>query len=70
MTAFVLWITVLSGPLDGVTYGIPYQTEGACRDATPQVSETLDYDHNLECEATTMPSASIRPKRRPEEIEG
>lgn len=33
MTAFVLWITVLSGPLDGVTYGIPYQTEEACRAA-------------------------------------
>jgi hypothetical protein len=49
MTAFVLWITVLSGPLDGVTYGIPYQTEEACRAAKRDVSRTLDYDHQMEC---------------------
>jgi hypothetical protein len=49
MTAFVLWITVLSGPLDGVTYGIPYQTEEACRAATRAVSRSLDYDHQMEC---------------------
>ncbi len=49
MTAFVLWITVLSGPLDGVTYGIPYQTEEACRAAKRAVSQTLDYDHQMEC---------------------
>jgi hypothetical protein len=50
MTAFVLWITVLSGPLDGVTYGIPYETEQACRAAKRDVSKTLDYDHQMECE--------------------
>ena len=50
MTAFVLWITVLSGPLDGVTYGIPYTSEEACRAAKRDVSKTLDYDHQMECE--------------------
>jgi hypothetical protein len=50
MTAFVLWITALSGPHDGVTYGIPYQTEDACRAAKREVSNTLDYDHQMECE--------------------
>jgi hypothetical protein len=49
MTAFVLWITVLSGPLDGLTYGIPYQTEEACRAAKRDVSKTLDYDHQMKC---------------------
>ena len=49
MIAFVLWITVLFGPLDGVTYGIPYQTEEACRAAKRDVSRTLDYDHQMEC---------------------
>jgi hypothetical protein len=49
MTAFVLWITILSGPLDGVTYGIPYQTKEACRAAKRDVSKTLDYDHQMEC---------------------
>ena len=54
MTAFVLWITVLSGPLDGVTYGIPYQTEEACRAAKRAVSQTLDYDHQMECEPHSL----------------
>ena len=49
MTAIVLWITILSGPLDGVTYGIPYETEEACRAAKRDVSRTLDYDHQMEC---------------------
>ena len=49
MTAIVLWITALSGPLDGVTYGIPYETEQACLDAKREVSKTLDYDHQMEC---------------------
>jgi hypothetical protein len=54
MNAFVLWITVLSGPLDGVTYGIPYQTEEACRAAKRDVSRTLDYDHQMECERHSL----------------
>jgi hypothetical protein len=49
VTAIVLWITILSGPLDGVTYGIPYETEEACRAAKRDVSRTLDYDHQMEC---------------------
>jgi hypothetical protein len=44
-----LWITVLSGPLDGLTYGIPYETEQACLDAKREVSKTLDYDHQMKC---------------------
>jgi hypothetical protein len=47
----VLWVTILSGPLDGESYGIPYFSEQACRDAKATVSQTLDYDHNMTCEA-------------------
>ena len=54
MTAFVLWITALSGPLDGVTYGIPYTSEEACRAAKRAVSDTLDYDHQMECEPHSL----------------
>lgn len=62
----VLWITVLGGQLDGVVYGVPYTSEKACIAARRQVSDTLDYDHNVTCEVLPVASASIRPKRRPE----
>ena len=45
----ILWITMLGGPLDGASYGIPYITEEACKQAMVHVSDTLDYDHNMEC---------------------
>lgn len=64
----ILWVTILSGQLDGVVYGIPYASEKACIEARSEVGASLDYDHSLSCE--TMPgniaSSSIRPKRRPE----
>jgi hypothetical protein len=66
----ILWVTILSGQLDGTIYGIPYPSEVACAEATRPVSGTLGYDHNLTCEVTPTPSSSIRPKRRPEGIEG
>lgn len=62
----VLWVTILSGQLEGTVYAIPYATEEACVAATRSVSDSLDYDHSLTCEVTPTLSASIRPKRRPE----
>lgn len=62
----ILWVTILSGPLDGTVYGIPYPTEQACSAATRTVGDGFGYDHNMECEVTPTLSASIRPKRRPE----
>jgi hypothetical protein len=47
----VLWVTLLSGPFDGESYGIPYFSQQACLDAKRTVSNTLDYDHNMTCEA-------------------
>lgn len=49
----ILWITMLGGPLDGASYGIPYITEAACKAAMVPVGDTLDYDYNMTCE--TLP---------------
>lgn len=52
-TMTILWITVLSGPLDGDTYGIPYLTMDACMAAMKPVGDTLDHDYVMGCE--TLP---------------
>lgn len=61
----VLWITVLSGPLDGSTSGLIYESLEQCEAAIQPVTGTLTYDFNVICEETIMPSASIRPQRNP-----
>lgn len=61
----VLWVTVLSGPLDGSTSGLIYPTLAACEAATTTISGTLPYDHSIACNTTDIMSASIRPKRNP-----
>jgi hypothetical protein len=45
----ILWITILSGPMDGASYGIVFYSQEACLAAKSAVSDTLDYDHNMEC---------------------
>ncbi len=62
----VMLITVLGGYMDGAGAAIPYPTEAACTAALPIVSNTLPYDHKLECHVSEVPSASIRPQPRPE----
>lgn len=52
-TMTILWITMLSGPMAGDVFGIPYVTEEACMAAKAPVGDTLDYDYNMECE--TLP---------------
>jgi hypothetical protein len=59
-----LFITILSGPLEGTTMAIAYPSLQACEAATRQVSATLSYDHSLDCQESTTASASIRPKNR------
>jgi hypothetical protein len=59
-TMTILWITMLSGPMEGDVYGIPYITEEVCKAAMKPVGDTLDYDYNMECE--TLPvSVEIEP---------
>lgn len=62
----VLWITVLSGPLENSTSGLIYQSLEHCEAAIAPVTATLDYDFNVVCEETVTPSSMTRPKRRPE----
>lgn len=61
----LLWITMLGGPFDGDTMFLVYQTHNQCEAALSAVSDTLGYDHQMECEETDIPSSSIRPKRNP-----
>ena len=48
-TIFILWITILSGPMDGASYGVIFYSEDACMEAKSNISNELDYDHKLEC---------------------
>ena len=61
----VMWITVLSGPLDGSTSGLIYPSVEACEASIENVSETISYDFNVACNQTDIPSATLRPKRNP-----
>jgi len=62
----VMWITILSGYLEGANIAIPYPSLAACEAALNPVSDTLPYDHSLVCEEGDVMSASIRPQPRPE----
>lgn len=48
--AVVLWITILSGPMDGMAFGIPYETMEDCLAAKNAISSTMTYDHKFICE--------------------
>lgn len=61
----ILWITALSGPLDGVPMGVFYPSIESCMTASTLLSDTLPYDHTIGCESTNVPSTSLRPRRRP-----
>lgn len=45
----ILWITMHGGPIDGSSYGIPFLTEEACRQAMVPIGDALDYDYSMEC---------------------
>lgn len=62
----VMWITVLSGPLDGSTSGLIYESLAQCESVISTVTDTLPYDYQVVCEESYIASASIRPQRRPE----
>lgn len=64
----ILWINVLSGPLEGASSGLIYENLAKCEASIPAVVLTIDgqYDYNIACRETETPSSSIRPKRRPE----
>lgn len=61
----LMLITVLSGPLEGTRTGLLYPSEEACRQNIQTITNTLNYDYQVECIPTSYPV--IRPKRRPSE---
>ena len=63
----VLFVTVLSGPLEGSTSGLIYKNFAECEAAIPAVVGTFDgqYDYTIWCEESTTLSASVKPKRNP-----
>jgi len=61
----ILWITVLAGPFDGISSGIPYQSMAECQAATRAISDAIKVDHRLTCTPTSVGTATVRPKRNP-----
>jgi hypothetical protein len=61
----VLFVTALGGPFDGEVSYMVYPSLESCETAAAIISQTLPYDHQMECEPTVMQSSSIRPKRNP-----
>lgn len=66
----VLWITILSGPLDGTSSGLIYKSLEQCQASMNLVTHNLDYDYTVMCDETLTPSYSVRPRPRPEHLEG
>jgi len=52
----VLLINILTGPLEGDQYIIPYSTAAACESAMNTVGTTLDYDYTMTCVVTELPT--------------
>ena len=48
----IMLVTILSGPMEGESFVIPYNSEEACRASQKTISDTLDYDHNMLCAVT------------------
>lgn len=61
----ILWITVLAGPFEGISSGIPYQSMAQCEAATRAISDAIKVDHRLTCAPTSFGVATVRPKRNP-----
>ena len=61
----ILWITFAGGPFDGEQAYMVYPSIETCEKALNVVSDTLPYDHIMECKQTDVLSSSLRPKRNP-----
>lgn len=61
----ILFITILDPRLEGATMQIIYPSDVECNAARSIVSDTLPYDHSMDCIVSTVISKSVRPLRRP-----
>ena len=62
MTPALMLITVLSGPMEGSQSYLLYPSLADCDKATSAVSDTLAWDHKIECLGGMV---SPRPERNP-----
>lgn len=60
----LLVITIISGPLKGTESFHYYTSQAECEAATSAVSNTISYDHSIDCEVTPTPSSIPRPVLR------
>lgn len=49
MTIAVMLVTILSGPMEGTKFTVPFETIEQCLGAKSAISDTLVYDHNMQC---------------------
>jgi hypothetical protein len=63
----ILWVSILSGTIEGAGGGIAFNSAAECEAAMPEVwALTHDqYDATMTCEVTNVASGSIRPRRNP-----
>lgn len=63
----VMWITVISGPIEGTVSGLVFNSLADCEAHRPAVFEMMkdQYDFIIDCDESDLASGSIRPKRRP-----
>ena len=62
----VLLITLYGGHFHGESTYLVYPSWEACFAAHQTVSDTLGYDHQIECIETDVPSGvTVRPQARP-----
>lgn len=55
----LLVITILSGPLDGQMTYLVYEGKDACNAARRTVSDTLHYDHKIDCIESDTPVEDV-----------
>ena len=65
-----MWITMWATGFEGQQAMLPYVSLDACRGALGAVSDSIGYDHTIQCVESIAPSGSIRPMPRPEHLEG
>lgn len=64
-------VITLGGEFDGYVSVLPYKSIAECNAAMDVVPATLGLDVDMvQCRETDVPSGSIRPKKRPEDLEG
>ena len=61
----LMFITVIGGEMDGSQSYVLHRSMADCNAAISATSDTITYDHAMECVASDTPSGSIRPRQKP-----